>query len=98
MTDSTVATDDQALELRSAGRSYPAIANALGYEHARDALEAFQRALRRRGPVEQTQLRDQELRRLDVLAEHIEARTDLSAEQLAVRRRAVTRLRAMVAR
>jgi hypothetical protein len=98
MSDTIAATDDQALELRRAGRSYPAIAKTLGYAHARDALEAFRRALQRRDPDEQRQLRYQELQRLDALAEHLEARTDLTPEELATKLHAVDRLREIVAR
>lgn len=89
----TVITDDRVLELRSRGRSYGAIAKTVGFERAREAHEAFQRALRRRPIREQSTLRVEELRRLDLLARRIETNPNLTADALARKLRALDRLR-----
>lgn len=47
----SAAVDEQVVALRSAGRSYPAIAEALGMARATDALVAFQQAIRQRTPA-----------------------------------------------
>ena len=92
----SAAVDEQVVALRSAGRSYPAIAEALGMARASDALVAFQQAIRQRAPREQTQLRQQELGRLDRLARQLETRTDLDTAQLIEKLQAVDRMRDMV--
>jgi hypothetical protein len=95
MTD-TATFDDKALELRGSGQSFAAIAKTLGYERTHQANEAFNRALRRKPPVEQDSLRRQESARLDVMADGLRASHRLEAGEIAQRLRAVDRLRAML--
>ena len=65
------ATDQQALELRTAGRSFSRIAQELGYERASHAVEAFNRALRLAPEGDRDTLRTQELKRLDAMANQV---------------------------
>jgi hypothetical protein len=65
--------DDRVLELRASGETFMAIARQLGFETIRNAREAFNRALRRKPPVEQDSLRHQELAHLDAIAEGVRA-------------------------
>ncbi len=88
--------DEQVLALRSQGRSFAAIARLLGLGGARQAVEAFDRALRHRPAEERRRLRTEELERLSRLSRQLEARPDQSAEDLAGQLRALQRLRGMV--
>jgi len=88
--------DDQALELRSTGRSFGAIAKALGFERAHHAHAAFNRALRRKPKGEQESVREAELSRLDDVATHIRADEKLTHQEVARRLRAVDRLKAVL--
>ena len=88
-------TDDQVLAMRTAGRSYGAIAKSLGLGRARDAQEAFQRALRRQPPDAQAEVREAELRRLNHLATRLQDKAGITEDELARKLRAVTRLREM---
>ena len=88
--------EDQVLGMRSAGRSYGAIAKALGFGSTREAYDAFQLALRCQPVVEQAELRDQELRRLDEFARRLRDLTDLNEEQLARKLEGVERLRELL--
>jgi len=87
------ARDEQILELRDAGRSYPAIARELGLERSTDARAGYLRALRRQPPEARQLLRRRELRRLDSLASAIAGRADISEADVARRLRAVDLLR-----
>jgi len=86
-------TDEQALELRCKGRSFAAIAKALGFARASQANEAFNRALRTRPKKDQTAIRDGENRRLDDLADRLRSRTDLSKDQVDNQIKIITRMR-----
>jgi hypothetical protein len=92
----TPARDDKALELRVGGKSFVAIAKILGYERANHANEAFNRALRRKPASEQTELRGQELSRLDAMADGVKGDKGLGPEDAARRLRTVDRLRTML--
>jgi len=91
--DAAIAVDEQALELRSSGKSFSAIAKALGLERAHDANDAFNRALRRLSPKAKKTVREAEAGRLEALATKVKGRTDLTPEQTNKRLRAVERLR-----
>ncbi|MEY2567923.1 MAG: hypothetical protein QOE35_2452 [Actinomycetota bacterium] len=91
--DDVTAVDEQALELRSSGKSFSSIAKALGLERAHDANEAFIRALRRRAPKARKVIREAEAGRLEALATKVRARDDLTPEQTKKRLRSVERLR-----
>jgi enoyl-CoA hydratase/carnithine racemase len=88
--------DERVVVLRSQGRSFAAIARLVGFGAAREAVEAFDRALRQRPAEERRRLRTEELTRLGRLSHHLEARPDLSAEELARKLGALQRLRVMV--
>jgi hypothetical protein len=91
-----LALDQKTVALRSAGKSYANIARTLGLADARKAHEAFSRDVRRRPSTERAALRDAEAVRLDTLADRTKSRSDLSAEQVAKRLRAIERLRQTV--
>ena len=91
-----LARDDKALRLRAGGKSFVAVAKALGYGRAQQANDAFNRALRRKPPEEQESLRHQELARLDTMAEGVRASQQLEPDDVARRIRSVERLRAML--
>jgi hypothetical protein len=63
--------EEQVLLMRREGRSFGAIAKALGLDRAREAHEAFLRALRRLPRHEQDAVRTEELERLDRLARRL---------------------------
>ena len=88
-----MAQDEQALALRSSGKSFSTIAKTLGYDRSHEANEAFLRALRRKPAAARSDLRDAEAARLEALATKIQARDDLSPAQTQKRLRAVERLR-----
>lgn len=92
--DAIAVSDSQALQLRQEGKTFIAIAKLLGYEMARDALFAFNRALRRHSPAEQADLRRDEMARLQSITDSIQARTDLTPEEQASRLQSVERMRA----
>ena len=80
-----LARDDKALRLRAGGRSFVAVAKALGYGRTHQANDAFNRGLRR-----------QELARLNILAEDVRASQQLEPDDVARRLRTVERLRVML--
>ena len=85
--------DQQALTLRSQGKSFAAIAEALGLERGAEANRAFVRALRREPSDRRKTIRSEESRRLDRMAERVRANGSLSAEVTDKRLRAIERLR-----
>lgn len=92
----TAARDERALELRSVGKSFAAIADIVSYERPREANDAFNRALRRKPEAERDRLRGDELGRLDAMAQRISAREDLDPDRIAGHLRSVDRLRTML--
>jgi hypothetical protein len=94
--DSTSARDEQALDLRVQGQSFPSIAEALGYDRPLMARQAFIRALRRKPEAVRADLRRQEMARLDAMADVFRSSQNLDAEQIAQRLRALDRLREML--
>ena len=88
--------DTQVVDLRSEGRSFAAIARALGMKGARQAHETFSSALRRRPAPEREALREAESVRLEALAEDTRTREDLTPEQVNKRLRTIERLRQTV--
>jgi hypothetical protein len=95
MSDKT-AREDQVLELRTEGKSFPAIAERLDYERAHEAVAAFNRAIRRKPTDEKATLRSGELARLDALRERIRAKKGLHRGEIVVQLRVVKRLRDML--
>jgi hypothetical protein len=91
------ALDEQVLALRVQGRSFGAIATAVGLDRPLLALEAFQRALRRRPPDRRAALRADELHRLGTVARSLRARSDLDPEALQRQLAVLDRLRDLIA-
>jgi hypothetical protein len=91
-----IAREDEALELRTEGKSFAAIAKRLHYERAPQAIGAFNRALRRKPTHEKAALRSGELARLDAMAERIRAKKRLKPEEVVSQLRVVERLRDML--
>lgn len=85
--------DDQALELRSSGASFSRIAKEIGFDTARQANDAFHRALVRRPAAERTTIRNAESARLDALEQRVRRDTVIEADDRAKRLRAIDRLR-----
>jgi len=85
--------DETVLELRSAGKSYAAIARTLGFERSSHAVAAFNRSLRRKVPDEQERLRAQEADRLQALTQAIGGNGELDDETRSRRLAAVDRMR-----
>jgi hypothetical protein len=79
------------IELRSYPRSFAYIAKELDLGHARDAFEAFLRAMRTRPAREQRSLRSEESQRLDDLETRTRQRSP--AEQLDRKLAAIAKLR-----
>jgi len=79
--------DEEALALRDEGGPFAGIALILGFDDARAANAAFNRALRLQSNAEQAWLRSLELVRLDALASRLRGRDDLSVEEVIRRMR-----------
>jgi hypothetical protein len=92
--DEIAARDDQVLELRGQGKSFARIAKTLGFTRPSEANEAFNRALRRKSPDVQDDVRRQELGRLDALLDGVRANAELAPDDRDRRLRSVERLRA----
>lgn len=86
--------DAKALELRGKGRSFAQVARTLGYDKARDANLAFNRALRRLPESDRDATRVAEGGRLDTLVSRINASAELSPEEVTRQLHVVDRLRA----
>jgi hypothetical protein len=67
--------DDEVLRLRRQGQAYARISRELGLDRAAEAQRAFRRALRRLPAADAEQVREEELSRLDRLAERVRADT-----------------------
>ena len=85
--------DERALELRTGGTSFGAIARELKYRGAPNAYEAFLRAFRRRPLLERARIRQDELARLAQLRQHLNARADLAPNQLRAQQQVIQRMR-----
>ena len=88
------AVDAQVLELRCAGRSFPTIARVVGFPRADDASAAFVRAVWRRSPRDRTRLCDEELGRLDALAERVRSDATIAPFDADLQLERIARLRA----
>lgn len=73
MSELTETVDEKVLQLRGQGQAYARISRDLGLERAADAQQAFRRALRRLPVPDAQRVRDEELSRLDRLAERVRA-------------------------
>ncbi|HYA43990.1 MAG TPA: hypothetical protein VED59_00165 [Acidimicrobiales bacterium] len=85
--------DADALALREDGRSFAAIAQALGLKRATDARQAFIRGLRSRPEHERKLIVARELERLDVLEARVRTRDAQDPDKLKRRLVALAALR-----
>ncbi len=81
MTAPDAALGDKVLELRSAGKSFAAIATAVGVERKVDALRLFLNAIDTRPAKEQAELRKAESLRLDALEQKARENEDAEARE-----------------
>jgi hypothetical protein len=86
-------SDEQALALREAGKTYAAVARSLGLKRAVDAQAAFLRALRRREGDERNGLVERETARLVQLEARIRTRDAADPEKMKRRLLALAKLR-----
>ena len=86
-------SDDQALSLRDSGRSFAAVASALGLKRATDARAAFLRALARQSEGERHRLCERERERLDTLEARIRDRDSEEPEKMERRLAGLARMR-----
>jgi hypothetical protein len=75
VSDPSETVDNEVLRLRRRGHAYARISRQLGLVRAADAQQAFRRAMRRLPTADAEQVRDEELSRLDRLAERVRADT-----------------------
>ena len=70
---------DQVIDLRSAGKSFAAIATSIGVERKLDAFRLLLEGIAGRKPAEQKKLRAAEAKRLDILEARARENTDEAA-------------------
>ena len=75
MSDQSETVEEKVLRLRGEGQAYARISRDLGLERAGDAQQAFRRALRRLPAPDAQRVRDEEVSRLDRLADRVRADT-----------------------
>jgi hypothetical protein len=86
-------SDEEALALRDTGKSYAAVASALGFKRAVEAQAAFIRALRRRPDDERARLTQRESERLDKTEVRIRDRDATEPDKMTRRLEALENLR-----
>jgi hypothetical protein len=80
--------DEEVVSLRERGKSYAAVASALGLKRTTDAHAAFVRVLRSRPEAERAAMSSRESQRLDQLEQRIRTR-DGAGDQAKLERRLV---------
>jgi hypothetical protein len=93
VSDASEAVDDEVLRLRRQGQAYVRISRELGLDRAVAAEQAFRRAVRRLPAADAEQVRDEELSRLDRLAERVRADTTKDDVDRARRLKTIERMR-----
>ena len=96
MSEPSEAVDDEVLRLRRQGQSYARISRALGLDRAADAQQAFRRAVRRLPVADAEQVREEELSRLDRLAEQVRADTSKNDMDRARQLKTIEHLRGQI--
>ena len=96
MSEPSEAVDDEVLRLRRQGQAYARISRELGLDRAADAQQAFRRAVRRLPAADAEQVRDEELSRLDRLAERVRADTSKNDMDRARQLKTIERLRGQI--
>jgi hypothetical protein len=98
VSDPSEAVDDDVLRLRRQGQAYARISRDLGLDRAADAQQAFLRAVRRLPAADAEQVREEELSRLDRLAERVHADTSKNDLDRARQLKTIERMRGHVLR
>jgi hypothetical protein len=88
--------DDEVLRLRRQGQAYARISRELGLDRAADAQRAFRRALRRLPAADAELVREEELSRLDRLAERVRADTSKNDMDRARQLKTIERMRVQI--
>ena len=96
MSEPSEAVDDEVLRLRRQGQAYARISRELGLDRAADAQQAFRRAVRRLPAAEAEQVREEELSRLDRLAERVRADTSKNDMDRARQLKTIERMRGQI--
>ena len=96
MSEPSEAVDDEVLRLRRQGLAYARISRELGLDRAADAQQAFRRAVRRLPAAEAEQVREEELSRLDRLAERVRADTSKNDMDRARQLKTIERMRGQI--
>ena len=96
MSEPSETVDDDALRLRRQGQTYARISRELGLDRAADAQQAFRRAVRRLPVADAEQVREEELSRLDRLAERVQADTSKNDMDRARQLKTIERLRGQI--
>ena len=96
MSEPSEAVDDEVLRLRRQGQTYARISRALGLDRAADAQQAFRRAVRRLPVADAEQVREEELSRLDRLAEQVRADTSKNDIDRARQLKTIERMRGQI--
>ena len=96
MSEPSETVDDEVLRLRRQGQAYARISRELGLDRAADAQRAFRRALRRLPAADAEQVREEELSRLDRLAERVRADTSKNDMDRARQLKTIERLRGQI--
>ena len=93
MSEPSETLDDEVLRLRRQGQAYARISRELGLDRAADAQRAFRRAVRRLPAADAEQAREEELTRLDRLAERVRADTSKNDMDRARQLKTIERMR-----
>ena len=96
MSEPSQTVDDEVLRLRRQGQAYARISRELGLDRAADAQRAFRRAVRRLPAADAEQVREEELSRLDRLAERVRADTSKNDLDRARQLKTIERLRGQI--
>ena len=96
MSEPSETVDDEVLGLRRQGQAYARISRELGLDRAADAQRAFRRALRRLPAADAEQVREEELSRLDRLAERVRADTSKNDMDRARQLKTIERMRGQI--
>ena len=96
MSEPSETVDDEVLRLRRQGQAYARISRALGLDRAADAQQAFRRAVGRLPAADAEQVREEELSRLDRLAERVRADTSKNDMDRARQLKTIERMRGQI--
>jgi hypothetical protein len=96
VSDPSERVDEKVLQLRQQGLAYARISRDLGLERAADAQQAFRRAVRRLPTPDAVRVREDEVSRLDRLAERVRADTSKNEMDRARQLKTIDRMRTQI--